>query len=192
MKKIASFAVIAIVSAATMLGFVELGRADTPVVQIAQASGAPAADPRGTVTIPPFEAPAGEPATETSTATTAADKPSDKPSAPTVPDPETDAAGFFKALLDAATTGKWKVLAGLVLVGLVYATRRWVFGKVSWFQTKLGGVVLALGLSLAGTFGLALASGSAVTMAVLLNALSTAVAAAGLWQWLQSAKAPKA
>lgn len=108
------------------------------------------------------------------------------------PDPESDTGGFLKAIYDAATSGKWKVLAGLVLVGLVFLTRKWIAPRVKWFSTKLGGATLALLLSLGATFGLALASGAALSIGMALSALSTAVTAAGLWQWLQSMTAAKA
>lgn len=134
------------------------------------------------VLVPAFEPPTADAGIGSGSAVTA---PAPATTA-TVPDPATDTEGFLKALLDAATTGKWKVLAGLVLVALVYVTRRWVLGRVAWFQTKLGGFVLAGGMSLAGTIGLALAAGGPMTIAVLLNALGTAATAAGVWQWMQS------
>jgi hypothetical protein len=116
-----------------------------------------------------------------------------EPPAPIVPTPESDPSGFLRALYVAVTSGAWKVVGGLLLLGLTYGTRRWVVGSVAWFKTRLGGFVLAFALSLATTFGLALAVNASVTATLVLNAVSTAAAAAGLWQWLQTKlAAPKA
>jgi hypothetical protein len=108
------------------------------------------------------------------------------------PTPESDLDGFLRALYVAATAGKWKVFAGFALLGLVYLSRRFLFGRIAWFKTRMGGVTLAMIVSLGGTFGLALASGAAVTMTAALSAVATAVTAAGLWTWLQDAMKPKA
>lgn len=162
MKNVLVAALCLILGAGAMFGIIELARAD--------GSGS-------AVLVPPFEG--------VGSAVTAIGSGSAAPSI----DPAADPEGFLRMLLDAATTGKWKVLAGLVLVALVYVTRRWVLGRVDWFQTRTGGIVLAIGLATAGTLGLSLAGGGGFSVAILLNAVSTAVAAAGLWQWLQGKQA---
>lgn len=103
-----------------------------------------------------------------------------------VPDPATDAAGWIKALYDAVTSKAWTPAVGLVLIGLVYVTRRWVLGWVAWFKTAFGGLVLAFALSLAGTMGVALAAGAPLTLSLAATALSTAAAAAGVWEWIKA------
>lgn len=107
------------------------------------------------------------------------------------PDPEADTAGFLRALYDAATTKQWTVLAGLAMIGVTYAVRRWVLGSWEWAQSRVGGFVIAAVLSLLGTFGLALGSGAELSVGLVLDALGTAMAAAGGWTWLQHATAKK-
>lgn len=104
--------------------------------------------------------------------------------ATTAPAPD-DPAGILRALYDAATTKQWTVLAGVAMIGVTYAVRRWVLGRWQWAQTRIGGFVLAFGLSLAATFGVALAAGGELSAALALDALGTAMAAAGGWTWLQ-------
>ena len=187
MKKIAIpvlalFVVLAIVGVggdAHARSGIVLGQAAAPAVGSA-GSGSALAPEAGSATP---DTGSGSAVTTTTTITTTTN------AAP--PSPESDLTGFLRTLYEAATTGKWKVFAGLVLLGLVYVSRRWVFGRVAWFKTKMGGVTLALIVSLGSTFGLALASGAALSLTAGLNAVATAVTAAGLWTWLQSASAPK-
>ncbi len=166
-----------------------------PSTAAAQGSGSAVLLPK-TVQVDPVPKTEGAaistPAKSTPTATTTVTTTTTTtPTVITVPDPAKDPEGFLQTLLRAATSGAWKSLAGLVLVGLAFITRTWILGKVAWFQTKLGGVTIAVTLSLASTFGLAWATGVAVTATLAANALSTAIAAAGLWQWLQAATQPK-
>jgi hypothetical protein len=102
-----------------------------------------------------------------------------------------DPAGILRLAYQAATAKQWTVLAGAAMIGVTYAVRRWVLHRVAWFQTRLGGFALALGLSLLGTFGLALASGAEMSAQLALDALGTAMAAAGGWAWLQNALAKR-
>jgi len=107
------------------------------------------------------------------------------------PDLETDAGGFLRLLYDAATSKQWGIVAGYVLVGLAFVVRKYALGRFAWTQTRWGGFAIAVGLSLAGTFGLALATGADITGGLVLTALSTAMTAAGGWTWLQHAMEKK-
>lgn len=102
------------------------------------------------------------------------------------PSPDVDAAGWIKALYDAATSREWSVVVGLVLVGLVYVARRWLLGWVSWFKTPFGGLVLGFLVALASTMGLALGAGAKPSLSLVMTALSSAAAAAGVWEWLKT------
>ena len=102
-----------------------------------------------------------------------------------------DPAGLLRAAYDAATTKRWTALAGVAMIGVTYIVRRFVLGRVAWFQTRTGGFVLAASLSLLGTFGLALATGAEMSAMLALDALGTAMAAAGGWTWLQQAMEKK-
>lgn len=103
------------------------------------------------------------------------------------PDPEADAGGFLRLLYDAATSKQWSIVAGYVLVGLAFVVRKYALGRFSWTQTRWGGFGIAVALSLAGTLGLALATGAPIDVSLVLSALSTAMTAAGGWTWLQNA-----
>lgn len=103
------------------------------------------------------------------------------------PDPEADAGGFLRLLYDAATSKQWSIVAGYVLVGLAFVVRKYALGRFAWTQTRWGGFAIAVGLSLAGTLGLALATGAPVDVSLVLSALSTAMTAAGGWTWIQNA-----
>lgn len=106
--------------------------------------------------------------------------------APDVPPPDIDASAWAKAVYAAVTSKEWSVVIGLALVGLTYVARRWALGWISWFKTPFGGLVLAFGISLAGTLGVALAAGARPSLSLVATALSGAAAAAGLWEWLKA------
>lgn len=102
------------------------------------------------------------------------------------PSPDIDAAAWAKALYDAITSKAWTPAVGLVLIGLVYVARRWLLGWVGWFKTPFGGLVLAFGISLAGTIGVAFAAGAPPSLSLVAMSLSTAAAAAGVWEWIKA------
>ena|SRR5882672_8167583 len=102
-----------------------------------------------------------------------------------VPSPDTDAAGWVKALYLAMTSKEWGSVAGLAMIGLVYVARRWLLGWVSWFKTPFGGLVLGFGIALASTMGVALAAGARPSLSLVATSLATAAAAAGVWEWLK-------
>lgn len=100
-----------------------------------------------------------------------------------IPTPDADAAGWLKLLYVAITSKAWGVVAGLVLVALVYPLRR--FGPTV-LKTPFGGLVLAFMIALAGTMGVALAAGATLTLSLAASALATAASAAGIWEWLKA------
>lgn len=98
------------------------------------------------------------------------------------PTPDQDAPGWMKALYEAATSGEYKIAAGLVLVGIFYAVNRWTPIKP---KTKPGRIALAFVLSLSLTLGLALAAGAPLALATFTTAIGTAAGAAGVWGWIK-------
>lgn len=98
------------------------------------------------------------------------------------PSPDVDSAAWVRALYEAATGGEWKILAGLVLVGVFYALNRWTPIKP---KSKPGRIALAFGMSLAGTLGIALAAGAPIALATFTTAIGTAAGAAGVWGWIK-------
>lgn len=101
----------------------------------------------------------------------------------TLPDPETGFLDWISAGIKAGTTGNWRMLAALLLMGAVVALRKWGKKFVPWFGTGTGGVVL----SIAGGFLVALAgvisTGASFGLQAILGALLTAAAASGLFSW---------
>jgi len=99
------------------------------------------------------------------------------------PPPDFDAPAWLQALYTAVTSKNWGLVVGLALVGLVYPLR--LYGP-AMFKTKLGGLVLAFGVSLCGTFGAALLAGARPDFAMVITALTTAATAAGVWEWIKT------
>ncbi len=97
--------------------------------------------------------------------------------------PDVDAAGWAKLVYAAFTSHSWSVLAGLVLIALVYPLRR--FGP-DVFKSSFGGLVLAFLVSICATFGAALAVNVPVSLSLVASSLATAATAAGLWEWLKA------
>lgn len=103
-----------------------------------------------------------------------------------IPSPDTDAAAWVKLLYAAVTSKAWTVVFGLALVGLTYPLRRWGGLLIPWFKTALGGLALGFLVSLSATLGVALAAGVPPTLTLVASALSSAAAAAGIWEWLKT------
>jgi len=100
------------------------------------------------------------------------------------PSIEQNPGGFLKDAYGAATSKRWALLAGFILLGLVWICRHGLIKWIPWFATTTGGVVMAFAISAGGTLGLALSSGAKVTADLFLAAASTAATSAGLWQWI--------
>jgi len=98
------------------------------------------------------------------------------------PPPDVDAAGWLKAIYMALTSKNWGLVVGLGLIALVYPLRR--FGP-EFIKSKTGGLLLAFGISLAATFGAALAAGAKPDIVMIITALTTAATAAGFWEWIK-------
>lgn len=102
-----------------------------------------------------------------------------------VPAPDVDTSAWLKAVYEAATKGEWKMLAGLVLIGIVFVLRAYGSKYIKWFATSTGGTILNFVGSLGGTIGLALAAGAPVTFGLVLTGISTAATATGLWELIK-------
>jgi hypothetical protein len=72
-----------------------------------------------------------------------------------VPDPGTNFGAFAAAVMVAATSRQWGTLLALLLIGAVWAIRKWA--PVAFFQTDRGGALL----SIVGGLGLAIAAAAA-------------------------------
>jgi len=99
------------------------------------------------------------------------------------PPPDQDAPAWLQALYAALTSKNWGLVVGLALIAVVYPLRR--FGPL-YFKSQTGGLILAFAISLAGTFGAALAVGAKPDLVFVVTALTTAATAAGVWEWLKA------
>lgn len=106
--------------------------------------------------------------------------------APDIPQPDTDVAGWLKALYAAATSKEWAVVFGLAMVGVTYPLRRWGGMVLPWFKTPFGGLALGFLTNLGATLGLALAAHTELTLGLVATSLAGAATAAGVWEWLKT------
>jgi hypothetical protein len=90
---------------------------------------------------------------------------------------------FVQAVLGAATSGQWALVAAFVLVAVVWGLR-----KLPWppLKTPEGGAVLNILTGFAGAFLSALVGGAAFSWALVLTSLQVSVLAAGGWSLLKS------
>lgn len=93
--------------------------------------------------------------------------------------------GLARSLYDAARDGRYKVAVGFLLMLLVFVLRTYVLQRVALFKTKIGGITLAVTTALCSVIGLALAADVAIRVGDVLNALGTALTAAGAWEWMK-------
>lgn len=104
-----------------------------------------------------------------------------------------DPGGLARGIYDAALAGKYKIGVGFLLMLAVFGLRsKFVLGRVAWFKTRLGGVTIAAVTSVGAVIGLALAADAPIQVGVILNALGTALTAAGAWEWARDTLTPKA
>lgn len=113
-----------------------------------------------------------------------------------LPDLGADPVGFAKSTYDAVRSGRWSMVAGLILIGVVYAFRRWILDGWAWARSDLGGVILVPALALAGMAAHALAAGTWPDAAAIRAALEAAVTAiatyVGAKKVVAAARAPAA
>jgi hypothetical protein len=96
-----------------------------------------------------------------------------------------DGEGLARSVYDAARDGRYKVAVGFLLMLVVFVLRTYALGRVAWFKTKVGGISLAVATALGSVIGLALAAGAPIRVGDVLNALGTALTAAGAWEWMK-------
>jgi hypothetical protein len=102
------------------------------------------------------------------------------PPAVAAPDPAADPVGWAKGIYDAVRGGRWAMVAGLLLVGVVYATRRWLLKEWAWAQSDVGGLVMVPALALLGMAANAAMAGTwpdGAAVKAALDATVTAIAA---------------
>lgn len=110
------------------------------------------------------------------------------PVTPVNPD---DIGGVISALYNAIRGGQWVIAAGAVLVGLVWAARKWLPGLSPWFKTDRGGVVLTVAMSFIGALATSLLAGKLPGVQDLIAAVTVAASAMGIYTGTKRVVAPK-
>jgi hypothetical protein len=106
-----------------------------------------------------------------------------------LPSPD-DAPAILNQILDAIGSGNWRLVAALIVVGLVWLMRRFATKIHPWFGTDRGGVAVALLGGLLAVAAGELAAGRHFTIQTVANGISLAVAAAGGWVMVRRLVSP--
>ena len=100
-------------------------------------------------------------------------------------DTPTDIVGLVREIHGAAVEGDWRVVAGLVLLVLMVAVRRFgsrLPGRVGAFLgSPLGGAIALCGLAAVEVVGSALVGGAPLTFDLALRVVENGAMAAGIW-----------
>lgn len=102
----------------------------------------------------------------------------------TVPDPESDFIGFAKLFKEAAKNGNWKLLAVLLVIGIVWAARKYgvLIPKVGDFlKSPRGGAILAILTGVFGVIATGLAASGKFSAGLVWDGLLLGLTAAGGW-----------
>lgn len=91
-------------------------------------------------------------------------------------------------LLDFMMNGHYLAAIGVALVLVVGLIRKFASIKVPWFATKFGGYVLGYGIATLSYVGVALEQGQAITLKLLLMALTAGITASGVLDHFRDAK----
>lgn len=96
-------------------------------------------------------------------------------------DPEKNPVGYASQVLEAVQHSNWRLLAVLLVVGLVWACRRYG-GKVwPWVLTPRGGSCLALLWGIVGALANLILAGKGLDLQTVLNGVINGAIAAGGW-----------
>jgi hypothetical protein len=106
-----------------------------------------------------------------------------------LPNPD-DGPAILNQLLDAIGSGNWRLVASLIVVGLVWLMRRFATRVHPWFGTDRGGVAVALLGGLLAVAAGELAAGRGFTVQTVANGISLAIAAAGGWVMVRRLVSP--
>jgi hypothetical protein len=102
----------------------------------------------------------------------------------TVPDPENDFAGFAKLFKEAAKNGNWKLLAVLLVIGIVWALRKYgvLIPKVGDFlKSARGGAILTILTGVFGVIAAGLVSSGKFSAGLIWDGILLGLTAAGGW-----------
>ncbi|MFY0567082.1 hypothetical protein ACN28E_25035 [Archangium lansingense] len=123
-----------------------------------------------------------------STAPTAVALPEARPPDTSTPG-EVQLGEVVKLFAQAVSSRNWGLLACAVVLGAVYAVRRFGASRVPWLRTDAAGIILAVATAAGLQLSAALAAGTPLTPSLVLGILLTAAGASGLFSWGTKLKA---
>ncbi|MCY1080283.1 hypothetical protein [Archangium lansingense] len=94
-----------------------------------------------------------------------------------------------KLFAQAVSSKNWGLLACALVLGVVYAVRRFGSSRVTWLRTDWAGIFLAVLTAAVLQLSTALAAGTPLTPSLVLGILLTAAGASGLFSWGAKLKA---
>jgi len=100
-----------------------------------------------------------------------------------------DPVGFFKSTYDAAKSGQWWMLVSLIVIGLVWAARKWA-KKIDFFTTDRGGALLAISVGILGGMAHGILADGTPTLAMLTESIKVTVGAIGGYAGLKKVLFP--
>lgn len=107
-----------------------------------------------------------------------------------------DLSGYVKALFDAGAHKDWRMLAAALMVGLIWAIRKFASklpGKAgAFFAGDRGGSIIALCVGLMGAFATMLSAHQAFSFNAVLGGLEAGFVAAGGYTVVKKIIAPSA
>ena len=105
--------------------------------------------------------------------------------------PEDDLLVLATQIVKSAKGGNWSMLAAAVLSLMMTLAWKLKLRRLKFFKGDRGGIVLLMGMSMAGSFSTALYAGQALSLEMAWGATKVAIMAAGGWQLLKRAIWPK-
>jgi hypothetical protein len=97
--------------------------------------------------------------------------------------PEVSLGEVVKLAAKAISSRNWGLFACAMVLGLVYAVRRFGAARLRWLRSDAAGMGLSLLVAAALQLSSALAAGQPVTGSLLIGMLLTAAGASGLFSW---------
>ncbi|KKK46747.1 hypothetical protein LCGC14_3162160 [marine sediment metagenome] len=141
-----------------------------PLVAVAQSDAAPAAP-----TVPELDKLDAAPTTSDATP-------------PAIDNPaKADPTGHAKQLYDKMRSGDWLPAVGIFLMFIVWIVRFGLGSIWKWFDSKLGGYVIAFGSAFVMTFAVAFKSNEGLSFGLIMTALAGAWVASGQLESLKDA-----
>jgi len=95
------------------------------------------------------------------------------------PDPAADPSGYLLLILNAVQGRQWIVLAGLVVIGVVWVVRTYGAKWLPWLSTAKGGATLSLVVGILGSVALVLLGGKGFSWKAIIDGALLAFISSG-------------